>query len=234
MKQAASRHLALSFSVLLSAFLTYLLVLSLSFLRTTTVPEVFLIRCALILTGFFLPILGAWYAFRLSGGLIFALLAGVLVILTLSVSHITLFLWVLFGYVGICLLLNRIDREFQNQIAVAAVDLEKFQNERNDLQTSYQIKGEGISVLFEKYSTYYNLRKLAEELATTLSLEVLAQIVVRGAVEFIPRGNLAVLKMSLAEGEDLEVLATHRLLTQPLPYPVAYGKGADQFDLWVI
>src|SRR5690606_7019614 len=130
------------------------------------------------LAGFLFPVVGGWMAYGLVGGGVFACFAAAMVFFVYGVSQASAILWFLAEYAGLCLLLYRIDEYFENQLADLLVDREKFQNEKNDLEVSYKVKGEGISILFEKYSTYYNLRKLAEELATTMSVQQLSQMVV--------------------------------------------------------
>lgn len=138
--------------------------------------------------------------------------------------------WFAAAYGILCYLLHRTDENFNNQIAGLGVDREKFQNERNDLEVSYKIKGEGISILFEKYSTYYNLRKLAEELATTMLVSELGRMVVERTADFIPRGNAALLSLADPEGRNLSVVASKRSRTEA----GVSSKQGDLFDQWSI
>lgn len=218
-------------AALLAAFvLTHQIIYSLSFLGTTVYPEIYLRRSVLSLGGFLFCILGGWIAFPLVGGVIFALFALVMVVFVYSVAQSSIILWFPVLYAGLALFLYRVDEFFDNQIAGLLVDREKYQNEKNDLEVAYRTKGEGISILFEKYSTYYNLRKLAEELATSLSVSQLAQIVVNRTAEFIPRGDIVVLVLSDREGKNLSVMASTPLKKGAL----AVDKQGDLFDQWSI
>jgi diguanylate cyclase (GGDEF)-like protein len=110
------------------------------------------------------------------------------------------------------------------------IEQEKYEDETNNLGIAFKAKGEGISTFFEKYSTYYNLRKLAEELTASLSWSDLAQKAVDRAMDFIPRGDFA--KVALAHGEDkkLPVVAKRRLR----PVGNWSAKQGDVFDFWCI
>lgn len=233
MGSTLQKQISLVFSVLFSCFLTYLIILSLSELRTTVTPELYLIRTALALFGFFFPILGGWFSLQVAGGAIFALFAAVMVFFVSGVTASSVFLWFLMEYAALYYLLFRTDQNFENQLAGIAVDREKYQNEKNDLEVAHKAKGEGISILFEKYSTYYNLRKLAEELATSLSVAQLSQMIVQHTADLIAQGDLAVLSLTDAEGLHLSVLASR---------PVGKGGASrsslkppgDLLDSWVI
>ncbi|HTL47012.1 MAG TPA: sensor domain-containing diguanylate cyclase [Verrucomicrobiae bacterium] len=217
-------------SLLAAFFFTHQIIYSLSFLGTTVYPEIYLRRSILSLVGFLFPIIGGWIAFQLIGGVLFACFALIMVIFVYSVAQTAVVVWLPVLYAGFCLLLYRIDEYFDNQIAGLLVDREKYQNEKNDLDVAYKTKGEGISILFEKYSTYYNLRKLAEELATTLSVSQLSKIVVDRAAEFIPRGDIVILVLADAEGKNLSVMASKALRKTA---NVADKQG-DLFDQWSI
>jgi diguanylate cyclase (GGDEF)-like protein len=182
------------------------------------------------LGGFLFCIIGAWIRFRLPGGIAFSGFAAVLVLLTGSIAKSSIFAWFLVAYALLCFVLYRLDEYFENQVAGLGVDLEKWQNEKNDLEVGYKTKGEGISILFEKYSTYYHLRKLAEELTTTLSVAQLSQMVVDRCIEFIPRGDLALVSLADPEGRNLSVVASkgHEKISK------ASNKQGDMFDYWVV
>ncbi len=229
------RPLSLALSLFLSFFLAFQIIQALSVLKTTVQPELHLIRISLALAFFYLPILGGWIAFRLFGGLLFALFASVMVFFAGSVSASPIFIWFLLEYSLLCYLLFRLDLDFENRVALVAVDSEQYQNEKNDLEVSYKVKGEGISILFEKYSTYYNLRKLAEELATVLNVGRLASIVVDRAHNFIPRGNLVIATLAQTDGTQLAAVAFSHFPKTDDKWilPNHYARG-DMFDFWVI
>jgi len=230
MGSTTRRHVSLILALVLSFVLTHQIIYSLSFLESTLIPEVYLRRCFLALAGFLFPILGGWIAFRIIGGGLFACFAAVLVFFVYGVSESPIVVWFLGAYALLCLLLYRMDENFENQIAGLMVDREKFQNERNDLEVSYKVKGEGISILFEKYSTYYNLRKLAEELATTMLVSELSKMVVERTSDFIPRGDITLLSLADPEGKNLSVIASKKSQKNT----AITAKQGDLFDQWSI
>jgi len=133
-------------------------------------------------------------------------------------------------YVILCIFLYRLDQYFENLESVYTVDREKNQNERNDLEVSYKAKGEGISIYFEKYSTYYHLRRLAEELVTSLSVKQLTRMVVERCGEFIPRGDIVLMALADAQGRHLSVVASKKIGDAS----EVSSKQGDMFDFWVI
>lgn len=229
----ARKSISLAGSILFTFFLTHQVLTSLSGLRNTVTPEIYLVRTALALAGFFFPILSGWIAFRIVGGVIFAFFGSVMVLFVWSVSDIPVFIWFLLEYAAVCYVLFRTDQYFENQIAGVVVDREKYQNEKNDLEIAHKTKGEGISILFEKYSTYYNLRKRAEELASSLSVSQLAQIIVKCAADFIMRGNVVVLALTDPQAEHLAVIAHQAVTRHPKEHEGPRQSG-DLFDYWVI
>lgn len=226
----ARRQLSLAVSLILAFVFTHQIIYSLSFLEHTVNPEVYLRRCVVSLAGFLFTIIGGWISFQLIGGIVFSCFASIMVFFVYGVSEASVVVWFLILYVAVCFMLYRIDEYFDNQIGSLKVDREKYQSEKNDLDVSYKVKGEGISILFEKYSTYYNLRKLAEELATTLSVVKLSKIVVARTAEFIPRGDSVILSLADSNGKNLSILAS-KILKKGT---VINDKKGDLFDFWSI
>ncbi len=219
------------FLALLALFLfSYQIIHSLSLLRHTVFPEVYLHRIALGLSGYFFTILFGWFAFRVTGGAFFAVFSAGMVFLVGSIAHSSFFIWFLVQYTLLCFFLFRMDEYFENQIAGLTVDREKCQNEKNDLEIAFKTKGEGISILFEKYSTYYHLRKLAEELTTTLSVVQLSQMVADKTEDLIPRGDLILMTLAHPDVRHLSVVAS-----KGREHPTkSLHKQGDLFDYWVI
>ncbi|MDP3919352.1 MAG: sensor domain-containing diguanylate cyclase [Candidatus Omnitrophota bacterium] len=213
-----------------SAFLIYSIFNQLSFLETTVVPEVYLRRTALALGAFFFCLLGGWRGARLGGGAVFSGVASVMVLFVSVISGSAVTGWFLVQYAAFCFFLYRMDQYYENQIAAHQVDSEKYHNEKNDLENSYKLKGEAISIFFEKYSTYYNLRKLAEELATTLSVTELSKMVVQKTSDFIPRGDSGIISLVDKSGEKLSILASKQIK----PRARISAKEGDVFDLWAV
>ncbi len=225
------RQLAFAFGVGIVIALTFLILYSLAKLKNTEVPEIHLQRIALILTAFSITLFTTWWRFKWVGVNLFTLIFLVpLVLFVVSITKIPLFLWILVTYGIILFVLYRTEQHFENQIALLGIEQEKYEDETNNLGLAFKAKGEGISTFFEKYSTYYNLRKLAEELTVSVSWVDLAQKAVDRAMDFIPRGDFS--KIALAHGEErkLPVVAKRRLR----PVGNWNAKQGDLFDFWCI
>lgn len=234
MNPVIRKQAAFFLAILISFFLTYKVILSLSALRNTVAPEIFLIRAALGLFAFYFPILLGWFSFRIVGGAVFALYASIMVFFVSGVTASSFFLWFLFQYAALYYLLFRKDQMCEDALAGVSVDKEQSQNQKNDLEVAHKAKGEGISILFEKYSTYYNLRKLAEQLATSLSVSQLGQVIVNHAGDLIGRGDWVILSLTNTEGLHLSTLASRHVgkaavAKTPNPRP-----AGDLFDSWVV
>ena len=199
-------------------------------LRSTVDPEIYLIRLSLLLFLFYLPVVAAWFSHRLAGGLIFSLLAGAAAVFGGAVSHSSFFLWFVPGYGLLCVLLHRRDGTFEDRLSLARVEGEKTVNEKNDLEVDYRHKGESVSIFFEKYSTYYNLRKLAEDFSARVSLAELSNLVVTRALEFIPKGEGCFVSLGSPSDERLSLLASKWIGESAR----AKRKAGDLFDFWVI
>ncbi|MDD5218051.1 MAG: sensor domain-containing diguanylate cyclase [Candidatus Omnitrophica bacterium] len=226
----AQKQIIFVCSLLFAFFLFYQVIHSLSLLPNTVIPEVYLGHVAIALTGFFLVIFGGWLSFSLVGGVVFSLFAAVMVIFAATLSKASVFAWFLIEYGILCLVLFRLDEFFENRIADFDVEREKYQNEKNDLEISYKAKGEGISIYFEKYSTYYHLRKLAEELVTSLSVHQVSTMVVERCLEFIPRGDIVLMAIADTDGHSFSVVASKGREGSA----EVKSKQGDLFDFWVI
>jgi hypothetical protein len=225
------RQIAFALGLGTALLLAYLLVYTLVQLKNTEVPEIYLQRIALILTGLALPLFTTWWRFKWTGvNLIASLFLVPLVLFVVSITKIPVFLWVFLAYGFVMFMLYRTEQYFETQVAMIGIEQEKYEDETNNLGIAFKAKGEGISTFFEKYSTYYNLRKLAEELTASLSWAELAQKAVDRAMDFIPRGDFA--KVTLAHGEErkLPVVAKRRLR----PVGSWSAKQGDLFDFWCI
>ena len=232
MRSSLKRTISFAAATVLALFLTFRILHHLSGLKSTVQPEVYLVRTAIALAGYFFAILAGWIAIPFAGGAIFAFLAAVMVFFVMSVSSSSVFVWFLLEYAGLCYLLYRMERYYEDQIAGVQVDREKYQNERNDLEVAHKLKGEGISILFEKYSTYYNLRKLAEELGTSLSVSQLGEIIVKRCFDFVNRGDITLLSLADSEAQHFSVAASKqspRFQSNPLSI-----RQGDLFDFWVV
>ena len=186
---ARQKQFSLVGAILGSFYLLYQIPQALSPLRTTVEPERYLLRLDVLLYLFYLPIVAGWFGLRAVGGLIFVLIAVASALFSSAVSHSSFFVWLVPGYGFLAFLLYRMEQHFEDRLSLARVEYEKCVNEKNDLEVSYREKGESVSIFFEKYSTYYNLRKLAEDFTARVSFTELSQLVVNRALEFIPKGD---------------------------------------------
>lgn len=224
------KQFSLVFAVLGSLILLSQILQALIPLRTTVDPEIYLLRLSVLLYLFFLPICAAWFSIPRLGSLIFAFIASAAALFGWSVSHSNFFLWFVPEYGFLCLFLSRMDQHYEDQLSLARVEWEKCVAEKNDLDVDYRQKGESVSIFFEKYSTYYNLRKLAEDFAARISLSELSHLIVVRTLEFIPKGDGCFLALATQNQDRLSLVASKRIKEGPW----VKRKEGDLYDFWVI
>ena len=227
---ARQKQICLTGAIVGGLFLLWQIPAALVPLRSTLDPETYLIRLSLLLFLFYLPILAAWFSLRFVGGLIFAGLATIACLFSWGFTHSVFFLWLVPGYGMLCILLYRADQKSEDFLSATQVEWEKCVNEKNDLEVEYRQRGESVSIFFEKYSTYYNLRKLAEDFAARVSFTDLSQVVVNRTLEFIPKGDGCFLALASVTDDRLLVLASKRMKEAGR----FKRKEGDAFDYWVI
>ncbi len=230
---SARRQGVFILSLLALLFLSAVVISSLSGLRDTVTPEIYLNRIALALSLFLPVILGGWFSLQVPGGLGFSAVAAAFVFLAINISHSPSFSWFVAEYAILSWMVFKVGDNFESQSAAFLVDQEKFQNEKNALEVSYRTKGEGISIFFEKYSTYYHLRKTAEELSTTLSVSQVCQILSGRTTEFVTAGDAVVIALAGTPGVAGGVLTVVACKLAP-GYEKKNHQEADLFDEWVV
>ena len=231
MGSPARRQLTFVVGLILGLLLVYLVFYYLAQLRTSYYPEVYLRRISFILVAFTIPLVTTWRRFKWPGVNILVIVVLIpLVLFIVSFTKVPVFFWVFLSYGIVMAVLYRTEAHYESLFLAAQVEAEKSQDEINDLEVVFKAKGEGISTFFEKYSTYYNLRKLAEELTLSLEWSDLAQKAVDRAMDFIPRGDYAKITLAQSEEKRLPVVARRRMR----PVGNWVGKQGDLFDFWCI
>lgn len=133
-------------------------------------------------------------------------------------------------YAGILFLLAWFDRKNKIYLLSARSEAERNENERNELEVKLGKISEDLEASFHKYSVYYSLREVAEEFATTLSLDKLAKLVVRKIKSFIPKAEAYLLY--LAEVDQMSLSLIHSASSKE--GEKIKTKTGDIFDLWVL
>ena len=196
---ASKRHFSLALALFFYFTIVYFSIKKLTGLPTSLEPSLLLVQISLALAALFFSLILSWVAFGWSGLNIFYTAALGLIVFVCVTASTPVFLWTAVFLTGFMFVLVYLTKSFENESVLFHTDLEKIQDQLNDLQVSYKLRGEGISVFFEKYSTYYNLRKLAEDLARMLSIDEVTHTLVDQAFRFISRGNYCAI--TLAETE---------------------------------
>jgi len=225
------RHILLFASVVSYFFIAFFCIKRLTILESSVDPAFLLAQISLALTALFFPLVLSWFAFRwVAANILLTASMGLIVFVTFTASA-PIFLWSALFLIALISVLYYLVRNYEQERALLDTDLEKSQDQLNDLQVSYKLRGEGISVFFEKYSTYYNLRKLAEDLARMLSIEEVTKTIVDQAFQFISRGNYCVVTLVQSEGARLPVIAKKSMGSAADPFTNQEGNG---YDMWVI
>ncbi len=224
------RHSLLFASVVCYFFIAFFCIKKLTFLEGSVDPGNLLAQIALALAALFFPIIFSWAAFQwVALNVLLTASLGLIAFVGFTAST-PLFLWNALFLITLVLVLYYLVRNYEQERVDLDTNFEKCQDQLNDLQVSYKLRGEGISVFFEKYSTYYNLRKLAEDLARMLSIEEVTKTIVEQAFQFIARGNYCAVTLAQSEGTRLPVIAKKTM--GPAEHFTA--QEGNSYDMWVI
>ena len=189
-----------------------------------------LVNLALYCFFGFIPIHLGWLSFRKIGALIFLVLAAGLATLQFAATGEPELILFPICYVIFFFLLSWAEKKRTDEIVIREVEIEKQLAEKNDLELTFVEKGKNISVCFEKYSAYYNLRRLADEFSTTFELAELGNLIVSRTLEFVQRGDWCLLFLGAIEQDGISLIASkHARSTQK-----AKKKLGDVFDFWVL
>lgn len=224
------RHLIFSFAIVVYFAIVFFCIRKLAELPGSLDPGYLLIQMACALSGLFFPLVLGWIAFRWAA-LNILLIAAVGLIIFVCVTAVTpIFLWSVISLGATVFVILYFSKTYEQEKAALKTEFEKIQDQLNDLQVSYKLRGEGISVFFEKYSTYYNLRKLSEDLARMFSIEEVTRTIVEQAFQFIARGNYCSITLAQNEGAQLPVIAK-KIVGSADAFLAQEG---NNYDLWVI
>ena len=179
---------------------------------------------------FFISTILAWVGFRGLAIAFFAPTACLFSILTSWVTHDVKFLFYVPSQAMLCFLLFRFDEEKNAELMVHNVEIEKAINQKNDMELAFKEEGTGISVSFEKYTSYYNLRNLANDFSTTLALKDLSQMIVSKTTELIPQTQGCLLYLADPESGGLSLVASKRTTGEAK----SKVKSGGVFDYWVL
>jgi len=179
----------------------------------------------------FISIILAWFGLRKIGAFIVGILASFAAILCAIVMSEAWLLLFPLSYLCFFLLIHVVETQYSDECVIREVEIEKQIAEKNDLELAFIEKGKGISVCFEKYSTYYNLRRLADEFSTTFLLPELGNIIVNKTLEFIQRGDSCLLFLASNDRDQISLIAS-KYSSPERKKPLQ--KLGDLFDFWVL
>jgi len=226
---AARRFSIIGISLLAFVALVYFSVSSLSITRGTSLNlEETALPFSLLMLG--TPAIFIWMAWNrwASVGLLAA--ASLINLLVFIVVQEKSFLLFFPYYAGLYFLLVWFERRSQNRVLSAEAENERNENERNEREVRFAKLSEDLDASFQKYSVYYSLREVAEEFATTLSLEHLARIVVKQLKSFLSKAEAYLLY--LAEVDQMSLSLVHSETAKEGER--VKSKTGDVFDLWVL
>lgn len=179
---------------------------------------------------FSFPVLLGWLGFQLAGALFFVISAAIFSVLTSWTIQNPSFLLFVFYPSAFCFLFFFFDQKKNGQMVACEVEIEKMMNEWNDLELAYKEKGTSISVSFDKYASYYNLRNLANDFSATLSLTELGKMIVDKTLALVGKGDSCFLFLSDPETGSLSLCASKSIGSETKPKV----KLGELFDLWIL
>ena len=182
---------------------------TLALLRASDPPSpLYIERLAVLLVYFIVPLVAGWVSFRywllVPAGLGAVFIAS----LAFVVTHLPSFLFFHLLFIGIYLVLDWLRRENQDEILINEVEIEKLENEKNQLDLKIKKMKEEMDASVAKYTTYYGLREVGEKLAMSLVLGDVAEMVVKEARNFLPSGESFLLFLAETREMGLSLAAS--------------------------
>lgn len=110
------------------------------------------------------------------------------------------------------------------------VDMEKNIATKNELEFRLKERSEAVNSYFDRYSRFYNLRRVAEDFAATLTLGKLADAIVERCLGFVRKGDHCLLYILAPDGVNLSLVSSRSLSEKEKPK----SKQGDMFDTWVV
>lgn len=199
------------------------------FLRQVKIYPQAVYHLFFILFLFYVPIILSWHGFRVLCVSVFLPVSSALAILIAWTTNSSAYLTFIPAQIILCSLLLHLDQKKEAEMIVYDVEIEKSINEKNDLELAFKDEGMSISVFFEKYASYYNLRNLASDFSTTLSLKELTQMIVVKTMGLISRASWCFLYLADPLTGNLSLIAAKSLADDGK----TKQKTGDLFDLWV-
>ncbi len=177
--------------------------------------------------SFNIPILFAWAAFGIVGGLsisIFSILIVLLFNLRMGISVYFIFTLSFFITIFLAWSIWRIKNEL---ISSYILKLEKLDEEINILSNDISQKKSSIYSLEEKLMRYSLLKEVSESLSTVLSLEEINRLIVDRALKILGKIGRALLFLVDVEKQEL-------MLFSSKDDSKVRAKKGDAFDRWVL
>ncbi len=110
------------------------------------------------------------------------------------------------------------------------VEMEKNIQRKNELELALKEKSEAVNSYFDRYSRFYNLRRVAEDFATSLQIENLGRVIVERSLSFVRKGDVCLLYVLNSDGVQLSLISSKSLIEGEKPKM----KRGDVFDWWVV
>lgn len=230
MRPLQKQILALA-SVTGTLLLVHLSLQTLALLRASDPPSpLYIERLAVLLVYFIVPLVAGWVSFRywllVPAGLGAVFIAS----LAFVVTHQPSFLFFHLLFTGIYLVLDWQRRQKQDEILLNEVEIEKLENEKNQLGLKIKKMKEEMDASVAKYTTYYGLREVGEKLAMSLILGDVSEMVVKEARNFFPKGESFLLYLAETREMGLSLAASS---SQHDDEKIKAKRGG-MYDLWVL
>jgi len=230
MKSSKKKLMLLICSVLLFALNSYLIILSFAQLSTTTINQNHLVQLSLQLFCCVIPMLMAWLSTITWMAVCIAAFASVVAFLvTAKTSNLAFLLFsVLFASVLIVLYFQK--RTTKDLLVLNELEIERTVEEKNILEKEYEGKNRALEIFLHKYADYSNLRNVIEEFSSSLVLEKICDVIVRGTLNTIGKGELVLLYLVDLSESSLS-LCSSKSIDRKRRTKIKKG---DIFDQWVL
>jgi len=229
MPSVTIKQLIASLAVLAYLFITYLLIFHLKnpLLRTQHETLVFL---SVISSLYLIPVI----FFGITMGILFTvaltLLITIVLIIEVAVTGHFFFMVVPLICCVFILMVNWADKKKQAILLTYEVEVEKNVAMKNEMEFKLKEKSEAVNSYFDRYSRFYNLRRVAEDFAISLNLEKLGDVIIERCLGFVRKGDHCLLYILGEDVGTLFLIASKSLSDKEKPK----NKQGDVFDIWVV
>lgn len=217
-------------SIIYFACIAYLVIVTFSQIDLAVPTSSYSLQLCLQLMCCVFPIIIMWLAAYAWGSFFMTLFACMLSLLVMAKTSNGAFFLFPFFFLSIIGMLHYLKRSTKNIIVLNELEIERTTQEKNIIEKEYEGKNRALEIFLHKYADYSNLRTVIEDFSSTLELDKICEVIVRGALNTIGKGELVLLYIVDLNENSLSLRASKSVDRKRR----TKIKKGDIFDQWVL